>query len=260
MPIPKDLSPEMRKLLFGTPWGETFPSRPNPPPLAVDGRTVALRILRRYLSELTFFRAGDKNPDGSRGSPIPFKIVEKDIQIGWPDYEKTENFPSVVLLHGAGEYNTIGLSGYVEEDTRDKYGIGTVVQWMSEYQEDVILEIWANKRAEMRSILAGIEVSLSPTEQMYGLRFTMPDYFGEFVCFTLGTRQEFDDADSAKNRRHARLTIEMRFTVVALVNYVLARGELHTTVDVDPDYNTPVTDEELGPSTPSQKGPCDPCG
>lgn len=258
--MPRDLSPELRKLLQGTPWGEVFPRRPNPTPLAIDGRSVALRTLRRYLTELTFLRPAGRNPDGSTREPIEFRIPERAIQIGWPDYEKTEEFPSITFLHGAGNYNTIGLTSYVEETTRDVYGVGTVVQWMSEYQEDVILEVWANKKSELRSILAGIETALTPTEQMYGLRFRMPDYFDELVCFTIGTRQEFDDEDSARNRRHARITVEMRFTVVALVNYVFARPELKVTVDGDVDYGTAVEDEELLPSSPTRSGPCDPCG
>lgn len=260
MPTPRDLSPELRALLFGTPWGETFPKRPNPPPLPVDGRTVALRVLRKYLGELTFLKPAGRDPQGKALPLVEFKIPERNILIGWPDYEKAMEFPSVTFLHGVGNYDTIGLTGYVEENTRDKYGIGTVVQWMSEYREDVILEIWANKKPELRSILAGIETALSPTEQMYGLRFRMPDYFDELVCFTVGTRQEFDEADSAKNRRHAHITLEMRFTVVALVNYVLARPEINLMVDTDPDFNTAITNEELLPSKAAKKGPCDPCG
>lgn len=260
MPIPRNLPSAIRKLLFGTPWGETFPERLNPPPLAFDGRTAALKILRTYLSNIFFLRPAGRNLDGSVRTPIEFQISERDIQIGWPDYEKTMEFPSITLLHGVGNYDSIGLTSYVEEDTRDRYGIGTVVQWMSEYREEFILEIWANKRSELRSILAGIEVAMSPTEQMSGLRFRMPDYFNELVCFTTGTRQEFDDEDSARNRRHARITMEMRFTVVSLVNYVLGRPEIKVLVDGDPDTGEVFTDEDVEPSEASHRGPCDPCG
>lgn len=260
MPIPRDLSPELRKLLWGTPWGTVFPERANPPPLSYDGRTVALRILRKYLSEITFRRPGGRDAKGAPLAPIDFRIAEKDIQIGWPDYEKEMTYPSLVFLHGAGDYDMIGLTSYVEEDTRDKYAPGTVVMWMSEYVETFQIEIWANKRSELRSILAGVETALSPTEQMYGLRFRMADYFDQLVRFSPGKRQEFDEADSARNRRRARIDVEMAFHVVALVNYVLVQPELRVVTDVDPDFNTAVEPEEVGPSEPTKGGPCDPCG
>jgi hypothetical protein len=224
---------------------------------------VALRILRRYLAALEFRRPGEKCADGSRGESIPFKIPTRNIHIGWPDYEVDleANFPSLVFLHQTAEYVSLGLNSYVQEETRDRYAPGTVVQWQSEYQEEVIVEIWANKRAELRSLLAGIEVALSPTEPMYGIRFRMPDYFDQLVCFAPVSRQEFDEQDSARNRRRARLIVEMRFTIVALVNIGFPLiNVVKSTFDVDPDYNTPVDDEELDPKPPSHEGSCDPCG
>lgn len=254
------LSARIRALLMGTPWGTVFPSRPNPPPLAYDGRSVALRTLRSYLAEIQFRRPGGRDARGNVLAPIPFQIPERNIQIGWPDYEKEMDFPSLVFLHGQATYEPIGLTSYVEEDTKDRYGRGTVVCWMSEHTEIFTIEIWANKRAEMRSILAGIETSLSPTEQMYGLRFKMPDYFGQLVRFTVNNRQEFDEQDAAMNRRRARIEVEMAFHVVSLVNYELVRPTLQVMVDGDTDYNTTITMEELGPDTPTHEGPCEPCG
>jgi hypothetical protein len=259
MALPNNLSPELKKLLWGTPWGEVYPSRPNPPPLAYDGRTVALRILRDYLSEITFRRPGGRTAAGASMPPIDFRIAKRDIMIGWPDYEKELQFPSIVFLHGSGNYDMIGLTSYVEEDSRDKYAPGTVVMWMSEYVETVQVEIWANKKAELRSVLAGVETALSPTEQMYGLRFRMADYFDQLVRFSPGKRQENDDADGARDRRSARLEVEMAFHVVSLVNYATLRPELKVVVDADTDYNTAITDDELGPSKPSG-GACEPCG
>ena len=259
MPIPNDLDPDLRKLLFGDPWGGVYPPRNNPPPLEADGRTVALKILRRYLAALDFMRPGDRKPDGKRGPPVPFKLDPRNIHIGWPDYEHTLQFPAVVFLHNPGEYTWLGLNNYIQEETRDVYGKDSVVMWMSEYKENVILEIWANKRAELRALLNGIETSLSPTETMYGLRFRMPDYYDQLVCFTPGTRQEYDEEDSARNRRRARIEIEMRYTVVALVNVEPIQVTTQVNVDVDPDFNTEITTEELETEEPKHLGPCDPC-
>jgi len=241
------LSAKIRALLQGTPWGVVFPSRPNPPPLAYDGRSVAMRTLRSYLTEIQFSRPGGRDARGNVLPAIPFSIPERNIQIGWPDYEKEMEFPSLVFLHGQATYEPIGLTGYLDEDTKDKYGKGTVVAWMSEHTENFNIEIWANKRAELRAILAGIESSLSPTEQMYGLRFKMPDYYGQLVRFTVNNRQEFDEQDAAMNRRRARIEVEMAFHVVSLVNYTTVSPEVRVMTDTDVDYNTTIQVENSDP-------------
>lgn len=258
MSVPNGLSPDVAKLIFGTPWGTVFPNRANPAPLAYDGRSVALGTLKKYLAEITFRRPGGRTAAGVPLPPIDFRIPAKDIQIGWPDSEKEQNFPSMTFLHSPASYAMIGLAGYIDETTKDQFGVGTVVQWMSEHQETFQIEVWANKRAELRSILAGIETSLSPTEQMYGIRFIMPDYFNQLVRFTPIKRQEFDEQDSARNRRRARIDIEMAFHVVTLVNYSLVRPTLKVVVDGDIDTNTPVTEAEVQP--PISEHACDPCG
>lgn len=269
MPTPNDLPKDVLDLIQGDPWGKNvYPPRPNPPPLARDGRTAALRVFRSYLAALLFLRPGPVDARGARGEPIPFRVPKERIHIGWPDYEVDleANFPSIVFLHQPGEDASLGLANYIDEKTQDKYGRGTVVQWMSEYQEDVIMEIWANKAAELRGLLAGIETASSPTELMAGLRFRIPDYYDQIVSFSSGTRQEFDEEDSARNRRRARLTFDMRFTKVALINagFPLA-VTTHTAVDVDPDTNREITAAEVRPRRDSPRDPCtadcgeDPC-
>jgi len=236
----------IRKLLFGTPFGEVYPAREPPPPLALDGRTVALRLLRRYLAALTFYRTGatvidPETRQPTAGAPVAFAIPENSIHIEWPDYEEDLVFPCISLLATApAEMLAIGLTGYVEENSRDVFAPGTIVQWMSEYKENIALEIWASSKAERRAILSGLEAALSPTEQMYGLRFSMPDYFNELVCFTVSNREIFEDPDAARNRRRARLMIEMRFNLVALVNYNPLVGIVKVEVDVDQDTNEAV--------------------
>lgn len=215
----------IKSLLFGDPFGAVYPPRPAPQPPSVDGRTVALRIFRRYVSELTFFRSA-----GQGANPTPFQIAEKDISIEVPDPVKDLVFPSIAILPGPVTYEVIGLTSYVEESTRDKYAPGTVLQWMSEYNETFKLEVWTSTRAERRAILAGLEAALSPTEQMYGLRFRMPDYYNELVCFALFARN-LDDSFAAQRRRRATLEIEMRFNIVSLVNYTGFAAEVTTDVE-----------------------------
>jgi hypothetical protein len=228
--------PSLRSLLQTntTPWGEVWPPKPNPSFLAVDGRTVALNILADYIASLTFFLPGAVgNP------PTPFVIPRANVYIEWPDYTEEMPFPSVAVVHSRADYNVIGLVSYVEEDTRDVFAPGTVVQWQSEYTETINLEVWTAKKAQRRSILAGLETAITPTEQMSGLRFKMPDYYNELVCFTLNRREVMDEPDAARNRRRAQLEIEMRFNVVALVNYLPLQTKLLVQTGVD-QFGVPV--------------------
>jgi hypothetical protein len=219
---------KIRDLLFGRPFGELFPPKANPPPLAVDGRTVALETLAAYIATLDFFRPGDTG-----GPPTKFRIPESNFHIEWPDYVEEMVFPSIAVVHSRASYDVIGLVSYVEESTRDVYAPGTVLQWQAEYVETINLEVWTSKKAERRSLLAGLETAFSPTEQMSGLRFRMPNYFNELVCFTLLRREVMDEPDSPKNRRRAQLEMQMRFNIVSLVNYTTMKPQVQVTVDFD---------------------------
>lgn len=234
MPAPK-LSKEIRELLFGTPFGEVYPPRPNPPPPVVDGRTVALRILKKYITELVFYRPGGKDKNGVACGPIPFKVLPENVHIEWPDDPvDLDDFPAIVMLSTqAATYEPIGMTSYLQEETRDLYSPGTVVQWQSEFTETFALEIWADSKPQRRSLLAGLETSLVPSEQMSGIRFRMPDYFDQLVCFSLESRQMVDDDFATKNRRRVQLMIQMRFNVVALVNYTTLEPQVTVAVDVN---------------------------
>lgn len=227
--------PAVRDLLSGTPFGEIFPPKAAAPFLSIDGRTAALHVLKTYITNLTFYRYA-----GPTAPPIAFSIKPANFAIEQPDYVEDEVFPSVAIIADRADYDVIGLVSYIEEDTRDVYAPGTVLQWQSEYVETINLELYASKKSERRAMLAGLETAFSPTEQYSGLRFKMPEYYDELVCFTLNRREIMDDVDSAKNRRKAQLEMEMRFNIVALVNYVDAVPQIKVNVDVDMDTMQPV--------------------
>lgn len=227
----------LRKYLIGntSPFGDVFPAKANPPPLAVDGRTVALRLFKQYICSLDFYREMAKGQ-----KPQHFRIDPQNFEIEWADEVKDLNTPGCVVLDQPATYEVIGLTSYVEEDSINKYAFGTVVQWQSEYTETFLLEIHASKKPERRSLLAGIEVMLSPTEQMYGLRLRMADYFDQTVCFTLSKRRLNEDNMSSLNRRKATIEIEMRFNLVALVNATSLSVRATANTDVDQSTNVPV--------------------
>lgn len=211
-----------------TPWGEVYPPRANPNSLPYDGRTVALNILGDYLCALDYFQVGSEG-----GRPIKFSILRENFYVEWPDSTEEMPMPSITVVSSRADYNVIGLVAYIEEDTRDVFAPGTVVQWQSEYTETINLEVWCGKKAQRRGILNTIETAITPTEQMSGVRFVMPAYYNELVCFTLNRREVMDEPDSARNRRRAQLEIEMRFNIVALVNYRPLDTRVSLNADVD---------------------------
>lgn len=249
-----NFSPELRRVIVGNPWGEVHPSRPPPPPPPYDGRTAALRVLKKYISELTFFRSGGVDGDGTAKDPIPFQIATRDIHVEWPDDEATLRLPSIALL-GAGapaDYDNLGMTTNVEEDSVGKYGPGTVLIDIAEHTENVAIEIWAETKPQRRAILAGLEQALSPLEQMAGIRFRCPDYYDQFACFSMNTKEYVDDETAVFARRKARIVAQLRIKVVRLVNVEFLNPVPTMVVDANEDTGEPVDLEGAGsPPDPS---------
>jgi hypothetical protein len=70
---------------------------------------------------------------------------------------------------------------------------------------------------------------------MSGVRFRMPTYYDQLVCFTLNDRKLIDTPDSMKGRRSATIGIEMRFNVVALINATTMKPIVTSNLNVAQD-------------------------
>ena len=234
------LSKRIRQLLWGDPFGDVYPRREPPPPPVYDGRTAGLRILREYFSELTFFRPGGKDELGESKDPIAFKIHPRDIHVEWPDNEAELRAPSLAFLSiGPANYDAIGMTSYVDENWQKEHP-GRLLTWMSEYVETFSIDVWCETKQQRRAVILGLEQSLSPLEYMAGIRFVMPDYYGQLVCFSLQNREIIDDDQASLLRRKARLLVEMRFNVVAEYPVNPMEPIVEVQVDTDEDTNTPV--------------------
>ena len=199
---------------LGDRYGEVWPLGAPIPPSSVDGRTAALRVLQRYISELTFWRPGAEGG----GAPIAFTIPKENFHIEMPDYNTPVEMPSIGVVPGKGEYLPVGFGPMLEEETADVFAKGTTLLRQYEYQEVIILEGWCSKRPERRALLAGLDVAFMPSEGIGGLRLLVPEYYRQTVCFTALTRNIPDSPESADNRRIAQVELEMRFNVVQLVH------------------------------------------
>jgi len=212
------------KLLQGSPFGALYPPKAAVDLPAIDGRTACLRVLRRYIAELTFHMPGDRGSANTRS----FKIPLEKIHIEQPDKNVVLDFPSIVFLPGAGEALPIGLATFLEEESFNKFAPGTALQVQSEYQETFTIELWARDKPTRRAMMQ-LELALTPTEQQYGIRFRVPDYYDQTVCFSLQGSMRPDDPDNVRNRRWGHMTVEMRFDSVRLVNV----GTIKPEVSVD---------------------------
>jgi hypothetical protein len=229
------ISSALRRIVIGTPWGRVVPTRSDPRQPPEDGRTAALRSLSRYLAEVTFFRAGARS-----GPSIPFRVPRESIHIEWADYEVPDEYPALVMLQqNEGSYEAdvdyLGPSS-IDDETRDVFGPGTALVIGPDYNETFVIEAHSALKPERRSLIAGLERALlSPMQDGFGVRLLMPDYFNLPVDFLPLGRRIDESPDSARNRRIARLTVQMFFPTALLVNVVTMRPVVKVSVDVDVD-------------------------
>lgn len=214
-----------RDLIQGIPFGDVYPAQEAFEFPERDGKQAALRVLALYLSELTFRRPGNVGKPGIKlRVPLERIVVEQTA--------RPTEMPSIVILgEDEGDYLAVGLSTFLEESSRDVHGKGTVLQVQSEYQEKVVVEVWASTKAERTGIMSGIESALVPTEQMYGIRFRVPEYFGQTACFTLLKSRRPASPDNSSGIWWGSFDVEVRFDVVRLVRYVEVKPTFSLEVD-----------------------------
>jgi len=142
----------------------------------------------------------------------------KQFVIEQPDHEQDLLFPCISVVSGEATPDPIAMVAYLDESSFGKHGANSVLQVQYEHVESVTLEIWASSRAERRAFMGSLETAFNPVEEMSGFVLTIPDYYNETVVFLLLRKGIMDDPDTAKNRRHGFIEVEMRFNVVKLVN------------------------------------------
>jgi len=207
----------LQDLVRGRLLGDLWPSVPLRPLPDIGAREYALRRLRQYISLLVFRRT-----EGPGLAPQAFRIPADKINIYQPDDVKDPpDLPGIAMLPGTMDHEYWGLgSPRPDEETIDKYAPGTVVVWLSDYYETFLLDIWSAKHAMRRAITEGLKVGLRLQEDTMALNLTLPDYFDQIATFNLiGGPGYLEDAEVAKNRRHAQIPIEVWVPEVVLVDY-----------------------------------------
>jgi hypothetical protein len=202
------------ELLLGWLFGTVFPKRDVPPRHKLgSARKAALDVLRLYVAELTFYREGDKDGD----EPIPFTVPLANVFVEQPDNDVDMALPSVVFVQeGNEEYQSQGFVPRLDLSSRDRYGVGTALEVEHEHVELIGIEIWTSKKPERDAILAGLQAALVPSDEFYGVRFRLPDYFDRVAIFTPESSQRLED-QTIRGRRVSRMRVELRVESVRLV-------------------------------------------
>ena len=202
----------MSPIPTGPEWGRLVPPRPSIPPLCEDARTHVLERFADYLACICF---QVPNPPGPNET---YRIPRDRILVEWPDDDQTVmKFPTLTFEPGRFELLPKGLTPAADEASRDLFGQGTCLVSSYEYVELVTLAVWSSTRAQRRTMLAGVEWALTPTEAPAGIRLRVPAYYDETAHFEAREGQNIDVEDNMRRRRRSEMVFEMRFDLVRLV-------------------------------------------
>lgn len=205
------------ELANDSPWGATpGPESPDLPDR--DARSHALAALRRFISLLEFQRTGGSS---SGGRPIGFRLPIEDVHTYMPDdVEQIPRAPSIGILPGQAQHETYGLGPPQElEETKDRYGCGTLLVRRGDYNELVGLEVFANEQAERRALRAGLMTALRINQNSSALRLRCDGYFDRVASFALEESMQIDDEPVLSRRRRTIIYCRMSVQEVTLVRY-----------------------------------------
>ncbi len=182
-----------------------------------DARAIGIARLLEFFARLRFTRYV-----GPGLEPQPYNIPKESLLDEQPPDIVKLLMPAISVLPTIGTTSSGGLGpATIDDDTIDKFGPGTALLDKGTYTEILNLEVWASSKIERRSIVAGVTAALTCSEDSYGMRLTLPDYFGLIADYTLqesgGSSQYVDDPDVIRNRRRAMIFVEMRVPVAQLV-------------------------------------------
>lgn len=223
--------PLLRRIVVGNPplVGDVLPRRRVPQVPPFDGRTAALRALRRYVCALEYYRQGDRP-----GAPaIPFRVDPRNFHVDYPDSESAVDLAAgTVVVVPTGRFTYDQLSIY-DERSRDAFGPGTCLHVLSSYSENFNLEFRCALKQQRRAWKGGTEIAFAPVEEVTVLRLRTEGYYDQPAIFSLQDGALLDVPDEARGRRAVQLGVQLMIQVVRLVNTQTLKPVPMANVDVD---------------------------
>lgn len=173
-----------------------------------DAHTAMARGLAEYL--------------GQQSIEINGRRVQATAYTTWAEPEDAVRYPAVAVGAAAGTYDRGFTPSY--QTTIDK-DIRLIA--VSEFAQDLQLELWATDPRERSYLTAMIEEALNPVDWMYGMRLVLPFYHNAVATYELLTSQYIDSSEDAMAKyRRTQFTVRGNMTTYRLLNFPTAKPRL----------------------------------
>lgn len=172
-----------------------------------DARLALTRGLAEYLEPLTYEAVG--------GRTVRFKAV-------YPEYAEPEeqaSYPKAwVQLRGSGVYEPRSFNPTIDINERLAAPDGRYLVVMSDFVQDVGVEVWANNLADRAALCIALERAFCPSVDMFGFVLEFPHYFNARGTYALKELfVEDEEGDGVRRYRKATFVLSARVPVVVPV-------------------------------------------
>lgn len=192
----------------------------DPRDLADD--TVALIAATRMLEQLRFRRM-DLDAYLATQQVVSSMFKLQRVIFEWPRSEDPiEPMPSALIQQTEEEtiYAPEGMETQLLEDTFERYGERTVLRKLGIATVPLLITIWCAHKEERRAVRSTLVRAMmaEPSDQRYGRRIVVPEYYDRVVIFDLlGTAVDDDSDDAQQNHWVLAVRLSARVEIVQLV-------------------------------------------
>jgi len=150
---------------------------------------------------------------GQQSVEIGGRRLQLKAYTTWAEPEDAVKYPAVAIAAESGIYDRSFTPTYedtIEGDVR--------LMAFSEFQQNLIVDLWATDPRERSYLCAMIEEALNPVDWMYGMRLLLPFYHNTVASYELLSSQYFDSTDDAMAKyRRAQFTVRANMTTYRLL-------------------------------------------
>jgi len=177
-----------------------------------------------YELQLTAFRETDAHTAMARG--LSEYLGQQTIEVGgrklqlkayttWAEPEDVVTYPAVAIAAESGIYDRSFTPSYESTIDRD-----VRLMAFAEFQQNLIVDLWATDPRERSYLCAMVEESLNPVDWMYGMRLMLPFYHNAVATYEMLSSQYFDSSDDAMAKyRRAQFTVRANMTTYRLLRF-----------------------------------------
>jgi len=152
---------------------------------------------------------------GQQSVEIGGRKLQLKAYTTWAEPEDAVTYPAVAIAAEAGIYDR----GFTPSFEKSIDGDVSLMAF-SEFQQNLIVDLWATDPRERSYLCAMVEESLNPVDWMYGMRLRLPFYHNTVATYELMASQYIDSADDAMAKyRRAQFTVRANMTTYRLLRF-----------------------------------------